>query len=132
MIVDLVRAYEGLLLGVVVVLLALLASSGTLGPAELAAVIVVPGILMVLSMRRGASRETFRLRATGALLGWAVAWILFPVLFLAAYWAGLPLGGQYAVFTILAVLDGTILGLVLAGVDRFGMRRRARTSADDG
>lgn len=130
-VVDLVRAYEGILLGVVLVLLALVASAGSLGPAEFAAVIVVPGILMVLVMHRGAPREVFRVRATGAILGWTAAWLLFPPMFLAAYWAGMPLGGEYAVFTILAILDGVVLGLVMAAVDRIGTRLRSRRTADD-
>lgn len=125
------RAYEGILFGLVILVLALAASSGTLGPAEFAALIVVPAITMVLSMRRGAPREVFRLRATGALLGWIGAWLLFPPLFVAAYVAGTSLGGEYAVFTLLALLDGLVLGLVLAAVDRIGARLRSRRRADE-
>jgi hypothetical protein len=130
--VDLVRAYEGLLFGVLFVLVALLVSAGTLGPAEFVAVLVVPPILMVLLMRRGASAAVFRVRATGAVLGWVAAWALFPLLFVVAYGAGLPLGGEYAVFTILAILDGVVLGLVLAAVDRIGFRTRPRNASRDG
>lgn len=129
--VDLVRAYEGLLLGLVLVLVALLASRGSLGPAEFAALLVVPAVGMVLTMRRGAPREVFRLRATGALVGWAVAWILFPPLFAASYAAGAPLGGETAVFTVLALLDGVVIGLVLALVDRLGVRLRSRKAASE-
>lgn len=127
---DLVRAYEGLLLGVVVILVALVASAGTLGPAEFGALIVVPPVLMVLMMRRGAPPSLFRLRATGALLGWVAAWVLFPGLFLVAYFAGNLVGGEYAAFTILGVLDGVVVGIVLAAVDRIGMRVRPRRGAD--
>jgi hypothetical protein len=132
LIVDLVRAYEGLLFGVVIILLALLASAGTLGPAEFVAVLVLPPVLMVLLMRRGAARRLFRLRATGAVLGWVAAWALFPILFLAAYWAGMPRGGEYAVFTILAILDGIVLAVVLAAVDWIGGRWRTRKLAEGG
>lgn len=131
LIVDLVRAYEGLLFGVVLVVLALLATGGTLGPAELGALIVVPPIAMVLFMRRGAPRDVFRLRATAALVGWAVAWILFPPLFVAAYVVGRPMGGEYAVFTLLALLDGIVVGAVLAVVDRLAPRLRVRPPPDD-
>ncbi len=129
LLVDLLRAYEGLLLGVVVILMALVASAGTLGPAEFGALVVIPPILMVLFMRRGAAPRLFRLRATGAVLGWVAAWALFPVLFLVAYFVGQPLGGEYAVFTVLAVLDGFVLGLVLAAVERVGTRIRLRGTA---
>ncbi len=130
LIIDLVRAYEGLLLGVAVVVIALIASGGTLGPAEFSALIVVPAIAMLFLMRRGASRGVFRLRATAAVVGWAVAWILFPLLFVASYVVGLPLGGEYAVFTILAILDGFVLGLVLTLVDRVASRSRAKSAAE--
>ena len=108
--------------------LAIVASSATLGPVEFGALVVVPAVTMVLSMHRGAPRGAFRVRIVGALLGWVAAWILFPPLFLAAYWAGARYGGEYAVFTILAVLDGFALGLVLMAVDRavsWWRRRRA-------
>ena len=131
-VVDLVRAYEGLLLGVLLVLVALLASGGVLGPAEFAALLVVPAIGMVLTMRRGATRDVFRLRATGALLGWAVAWVLFPPLFLAAYWAGMPWGGETAVFSLLALLDGIVLALVLVLVDWAAAVLRYRKAAGEG
>lgn len=132
LIVDLVRVYEGLLFGVVLVVLALVVTGGTLGPAELGALIVVPPIAMVLFMRRGAPRTLFRLRATAALLGWAVAWILFPPLFVASYLVGRPLGGEYAVFTLLAMLDGLVVGLVLGGVDRLAPRLRTRPPPEGG
>ncbi len=128
-VVDLVRAYEGLLLGVLLVLVALLASGGVLGPAEFAALLVVPAVGMVFTMRRGAPRQVFHLRVTGALAGWAVAWLLFPPLFLAAYWAGMPWGGETAVFSILALLDGIILALVLILVDWAGAALRSRRAA---
>ena len=128
---GLVRAYEGILLGLVVILLALLASLGTLGPAEFAAVVVLPAVFMLLFMHRGSPREIFRVRATGAVLGWIAAWALFPVLFVAAYAVGMPLGGEYAAFTILAILDGVVLGLVLAAVDRIGFPRQKRRAADE-
>ncbi len=129
LIIDLVRAYEGLLFGVVVVVIALIASGGSLGPAEFAALIVVPPIAMVYLMHRGAPRRVFRIRATAAVVGWAVVWILFPVLFLAAYWAGVG-GGEYAVFTVLAILDGLVIGLVLATVDRVAARSRTGSAAE--
>ncbi len=131
-VVDLVRAYEGLLLGVVLVLVALVASGGPLGPAEFAALLVVPAVGMVFTMRRGAPREVFRIRVTGALLGWALAWVLFPALFEVAYAARTAAGGETVVFTILALLDGIVLGLVLALVDRIGSRRRSRKAAGGG
>ena len=130
--VDLLRAYEGLLLGVVLVLVALVASGGTLGPAEFAALLIVPAIGMVFTMRRGTPREVFRLRATGALAGWAVAWALFPPLFLAAYWAGMPWGGETAVFSILALLDGIVLAFVLVLVDWAAAVLRSRRAAGEG
>lgn len=129
LIVDLVRAYEGLLLGVVLVVIALIASGGALGPAELGALIVVPAISMLLLMRRGAPRHVFRARATAAIVGWVVIWALFPILFLASYWVGIRFGGEYTVFTILAILDGIVLGLVLALVDRLAARLRSKSAA---
>lgn len=131
LIVDLVRAYEGILFGLVVIVVALLASGGVLGPAEFVALIVVPAITMVLSMHRGASRDVFRLRATAALLGWAVAWGLFPVLLLAAYWAVVRFGGEYAIFTVLAILDGLVIGLVMMAADRVAARLRSRNPSHD-
>ncbi len=129
LVVDLVRAYEGILFGLVVIVLALLASGGVLGPAEFGALIVIPALTMVLSMRRGAPRDVFRLRATAALLGWAVAWILFPFLILLAYWAVDRVGGEYATFTVLAVLDGLVIGLVMTAADRLAARMRTRKDA---
>ncbi len=130
LIIDLVRAYEGLLFGVVVVVIALIASAGTLGPAELVALIVVPGIAMVFLLHRGAPRHVFRVRATAAIVGWAVVWILFPILFVASYIVGFSLGGEYAVFTVLAVLDALVLGLVIAAVDRVAARSRTRSAVE--
>lgn len=130
LIIDLVRAYEGLLFGLLVVVLALIASGGTLGPAEFAALIVVPPIAMVYLMHRGAPRDVFRVRATAAVVGWAVAWILFPLLFVASFVVGSPLGGDYGVFTVLAILDGLVLGLVLAAVDRVASRSRPASAAE--
>ncbi len=129
-IIDLVRAYEGLLFGVVVVVIALIASAGTLGPAEFVALIVVPGIAMVFLMHRGAPRQVFRVRATAAIVGWAVVWILFPILFVASYVVGFSLGGEYAVFIVLAILDGLVLGLVIAAVDRVAARSRTTSAAE--
>lgn len=130
LIIDLVRAYEGLLFGVVVVLLALVASGGTLGPAEFVALIVVPPIGMVYLMHRGAPRRVFRIRATAAVVGWAVVWILFPILFVASYVVGSPLGGEYGLFTVLTILDGFVLGLVLVAVDRVASRPHTAPAAD--
>ena len=48
-----------------------------------------------------------------------------------AYAVGMPLGGEYAAFTILAILDGVVLGLVLAVVDRIGFPRQKRRAADE-
>ena len=126
LVVDLVRAYEGILFGLVVIVLALLASSGTLGPAEFGALIVVPAITMLLSMRRGAPREVFRIRAIAALLGWAAVWALFPLLLLVAYWGVARFGGEYATFTVLAVLDGLVLGVVMKSADWLAALHRSR------
>ncbi len=130
LIIDLVRAYEGLLFGVVVVVIALIASGGTLGPAEFVALIVVPPIAMVYLMRRGAAARVFRVRATAALVGWAVVWILFPPLFVASDVVGSPFGGEYGLFTVLAILDGLVLGLVLVAVDRVAFRPRSTSTAE--
>ena len=132
LVVDLLRAYEGLLVGVLVIIVALVASAGTPGPAEFVALLVVPPIVMVWVMHRGAAPRLFRVRAAGAVLGWAAAWALFPLLALTSYYLGDPMGGDYAVFTILAILDGVVLGLVLAAVDRIAARMRMRRSASEG
>ncbi len=131
LVVDLLRAYEGLLVGVLVIIVALVASAGTLGPAEFVALLVVPPILMVWVMHRGAVPRLFRVRAAGAVLGWAVAWALFPLLALTSDYVGYAIGGDYALFTILAILDGVVVGLVLAAVDRIAARVRVRRSAND-
>lgn len=129
LLIDLVRAYEGILLGIVVVLVALVASRGTLGPAEFGALILLPPILMVLLMRRGAARDVFLVRATGAVLGWVAVWALFPVLFLAAIMIGEG-AGEYAVFTVLAVFDGALLGIVLTLLDRIVFRFHPRATQE--
>lgn len=127
LVIDLVRMYEGILMGIVIVLVALVISRGTLGPAEFGALLVLPPVLMVLVMRRGASRDVFLVRATGAIVGWIAVWGLFPVLLLSAMWIGSS-GGDYAVFTVLAVLDGAILGVVLVFLDRLVFRLHDRAS----
>ncbi len=129
LLVDLVRAYEGILMGIVVVLVALVASRGSLGPAEFGALLILPPILMVLLMRRGAPRDVFLVRATGAILGWIAIWALFPVLFLAAIMIGEG-AGDYAVFTVLAVFDGALLGIVLTLLDRIVFRFHPRATRD--
>jgi len=132
LLVDLLRAYEGLLLGVIVVIVALAASAGVLGPSEFVALLVVPPILMVFVMRRGAPRDLFRWRATGAVLGWVAVWALFLPLYLVVYVWAFPRLGEYGGFTLLAILDGIVLGVVLAAVDRLGARWRVRKRAHAG
>lgn len=131
LLVDLLRAYEGLLVGVIVIIVGLVASAGVLGPTEFVALLIIPPILMILVMRRGASPRLFRRRATGAALGWAVAWALFPILALTSYYLAYPLGGDNAVFTTLAILDGLVLGLMMYGAERVATWIDARRSAGD-
>ncbi len=112
------------------IVVALLASSGVLGPSEFVALLIVPPVVMVLVMRRGAAPPLFRIRATGAVLGWIAAWALFPVLALASYYVASPLGGEYGVFTVLAILDGVVLSFVMVAVDWIAARRRPGRAAE--
>lgn len=130
LVVDLVRAYEGILLGLVVIVLAATLAGGTYGVYDFAAVLVIPAVLMLVFMRQGARpRRLFAVRAFGALLGWALIWIVFIPLFLIFSYAVIPGSESFLVYVALAILDGIILGLTIAGLDRIGRFLRRRTAA---
>ncbi len=121
LVVDLVRAYEGILLGFVLIVVAGILSGGSFGVAEFAAVLVLPVVLMLVLMHQGAPpRRVYLRRAVGAVVGWALIWLLFIPLFIVLSYAVIPGNEQVLVFPVLAVLDGIILGLTMAGFDRLG------------
>ncbi len=130
LIIDLVRAYEGILLGFVLILLAAVLSGGGFGVLDFAVVLVLPAALMLLFMHQGAPpRRLFAVRALGALVGWALIWIVFIPLFLFLAYAAVPGSEQILVFIALAIVDGAILGLSMAAIDRLAGSRRRVTSA---
>lgn len=132
LIVDLIRAYEGILLGLVIVIVAAVLSGGNAGLWDFAVVIVLPGALMVAFMHLGAPpRRLFFLRAAGALAGWGLIWIVFIPLFLILYYAVFPAAALILVFMILAIVDGIILGLSMAAIDRLGRRFRRAVPAEE-
>lgn len=119
LIVDLVRAYEGILLGLVVVIIAGILAGGGFGVLDFAAVLVLPPVLMLFFMHQGAPpRRLFLRRALGALVGWALIWVVFIPLFIFLAYAVILGSEQPVVFVVLAILDGIILGLSMAAVDR--------------
>ncbi len=125
LIIDLVRAYEGVLLGFVVILLAAIVAGGSYGVLEFGAVLVIPAVLMLVFIHQGApSRRLFATRAAGALVGWAIIWIVFIPLFIFLAYAVVPGSEQILVYVALALVDGVILGLSMAGVDRLANRGR--------
>lgn len=130
LIVDLVRAYEGILLGLVVVVIAGILAGGGFGVLDFAAVLVLPAVLMLFFMHQGAPpRRLFLRRALGALVGWALIWIVFIPLFIFLSFAVILGSEQPVVFVVLAVLDAIVLGLSMAAVDRVARwlgRRRPR------
>lgn len=129
LIVDLVRAYEGVLLGFVVIVIAGILAGGGFGVLDFAAVLVLPAVLMLFFMNQGAPpRRVYLRRAVGALVGWALVWIVFLPLFIILSYAIIPGNEQVLVFVVLAVLDGIILGLSMAGFERLGrwLRREDR------
>ncbi len=129
LIIDLVRAYEGILLGLVLIILAAVLAGGTFGVLDFAAVLVVPAILMLVFMHQGSPpRRLYAVRALGALVGWALIWVVFIPLFVVFSYAVIPGSEDILVFPVLAVLDGVILGLCMAAVDR--LSRRLVRSAD--
>ncbi len=129
LIVDLVRTYEGILLGLVLIVLAAALSGGSYGVYDFAAVLVLPAALMLVFMRQGPRpRRLFAVRAFGALLGWALIWIVFIPLFLLFSYAVIPGSESFLVSVVLALLDGIILGLTMAGIDRI-VRYLRRPSA---
>lgn len=116
---DLVRAFEGILLGLVVIVLAAVLAGGSYGVFEFAAVLVLPAALMLVFMRQGnRARPLYAIRAGGALVGWALIWTVFIPLFLILAYAVIPGSEQFFAYGLLAMLDGLILGLTMAGVDR--------------
>lgn len=125
LIVDLVRAYEGILLGLVIILVAGIASGGGFGVLDFAAVLVIPAVLMLAFMHQGAPpRRLFAVRALGALVGWALIWTVFIPLFVILSYAVIPGSEHLFVFVVLAILDGIILGLTMAAVDRLARHLR--------
>lgn len=128
-IIDIVRAYEGILFGLVVVILAAFLSGSGAGLAEFAAVLVLPAVLMVAFMHLGRPpRGLYVLRAAGALVGWALGWIVFIPLFIALSYAVFTAPAWPLVYVTIAVADGILLGLCVAAADRIGLRMRARAS----
>ncbi len=130
LIVDVVRAYEGILLGLVIVVIAGILAGGGFGVLDFAAVLVLPAVFMLFLMHQGAPpRRLFLRRALGALVGWALIWIVFLPLFIVLSYADLLGSEPPVVYVVLAALDGIVLGLSMAGVDRLARwlgRRRPR------
>ncbi len=125
LVIDLVRAYEGILLGLVLIVLAATLAGGAYGVPEFGAVLVLPGALMLVFMHLG--RPPLRLyavRALGAILGWALIWLVFIPLFVILSYAVIPGSEGVLVYVVLAVVDGIVLGLCIAGVDRVDRRLR--------
>jgi len=121
--VDLVRAYEGILLGLVVVVLAAALSGGEYSVAEFGAVLVFPGVLMLVFMHLGSPPlRLFAVRALGAVVGWGLIWLVFIPLFVLLYYAVFPATAAMLVYAVIAILDGFILGLSMFVFDRVGRR----------
>ncbi len=130
-IVDIVRAYEGILFGLVIVLLAAIVSGTGPGLTEFAAVLVLPAVLMVGFMRLGRPpRALYALRAGGALVGWALSWVVFIPLFVALTFAVFSAPSWPLVYGIIAILDGVLVGLCIAAADRIRRRIMLRTAAE--
>ncbi len=130
MVIDVVRAFEGILLGLVVVILAAVLAGGTFNAIDFAAVIVIPGVLMVYFMHLGAPpRRLFIVRALGAIVGWGLTWVVFIPVYFLLYYALFRSVGLTAGYALLAIVDGVILALSILGVDRLArrMQRRAPT-----
>ena len=129
-IVDIVRAYEGILLGLVLILLAAVVSAAGPGTTEFAAVLVLPALLMVAFMHLGAPpRGLFLLRSAGALVGWALSWVVFIPLFIVLSYAIFSAAAGILVYITIAVLDGLLIGLCITAVDRIAKRMRPRPLA---
>ena len=132
LVVDLVRAYEGILLGLVIIVVAGLLASGGFGVLDFAVVLVLPAVLMLVFMHQGAPpRRLFAVRALGALLGWAVTWVVFIPLFIILSYAVVPGSEHILVYVFLAVLDGVILAVTMAALDRLARRLRRPTPTAD-
>ncbi len=117
-------------MGLVVVIVAAVLSGGAFNEIDFAAVVVLPGALMVFFMHLGAPpRRLFVVRAVGAIVGWGVTWILFVPLYFFLYYAVFSRIGLSAGFGILALVDGVILALCIVGADRVDKRRRGSASA---
>ena len=128
MIVDVVRAYEGVLFGLVLVVLAAVGTRQPFSYVALGAVIVIPAALMVVFMHFGSPpRPLFLARVTGALVGWTLAWLLFYPAYIVAYLFAFPIGGSVGTLVLVAFLDGVLLGLLIALAD--WVRRRVRDRA---
>ena len=124
-IVDIVRAYEGILLGLVILLLAAILSGAGPGIPEFTAVLVLPALLMVGFMHLGAPpRGPFLVRTAGALVGWALSWVVFIPLFVSLSYAVFSAAAGILVYITIAVLDGVLIGLCILGVDRLARRLR--------
>ncbi len=133
LIVDLVRAYEGILLGFVLIVVAGILAGGGFGVVDFAGVLVLPAVLMLVLMHQGAPpRRVYLRRAVGGVVGWALIWLVFIPLFIVLSYVIIPGNEQGLVFPILAVLDGIILGLTMAGFDRLGRwLRRGRVDPQE-
>lgn len=130
LIVDLVRAFEGILLGFVLILVAALLTGGTYGMLDFAAVLVIPAVLMLVFMHQGVRpRRLYAIRALAALLGWALIWIVFIPIYLFLSYAVIPGSEQVLVYVPMAALDGIVLGLTMAAVDRLATRWRRPVTA---
>lgn len=127
---DLVRAFEGILLGFVLILVAALLTGGTYGMLDFAAVLVIPAVLMLVFMHQGVRpRRLYAIRALAALLGWALIWIVFIPVYLFLSYAVIPGSEQVLVYVPMAALDGIVLGLTMAAVDRLATRWRRPVTA---
>lgn len=127
---DLVRAFEGILLGFVLILVAALLTGGTYGMLDFAAVLVIPAVLMLVFMHQGVRpRRLYAIRALAALLGWALIWIVFIPVYLFLSYAVIPGSEQVLVYVPMAALDGIVLGLTMAAVDWLATRRRPPVTA---
>ncbi len=128
LVIDVVRAFEGILLGLVLVILAAVLAGGTFNAIDFAAVVVIPGMLMVFFMHLGAPpRRLFIVRALGAIVGWGLIWVVFVPVYFLLYYALFRSVGPTTGFALLAIVDGVILALSILGVDRLA-RRLHRTT----
>jgi len=129
-IVDILRAYEGALVGLVIVVLAGILSAAGTGLAEFAAVVALPGLLMVVFMHLGSPpRRLFVLRSAGALVGWGLGWAVFIPLLIVLSYAVFSAPSWPLVYITIAAVDGILVALCITAADRLGSRLGLRGSA---